>query len=80
MEQKRTTFSAKGVLNGMGREALCTASGTRKTQSDGKAGELLRLSVFQEPEDLPDGLYELKCQGQIEKVWRKAGFWVAERL
>ena len=64
----------------MCREALCVVMGTRKTRPDGKAGELLRLSVFQEPENLPDGPYELRFQGQIEKVWRKAGFWVAERV
>ena len=80
MAPKKTTFSAKGILNGMGREALCTVMGTRKMQMDGSAGELVRLSVYQEPTNLPDGPYDLRFQGQMKKVQRKAGFWVAEQL
>lgn len=53
MQPKRTTFSAKGILNGMGREALCIVMGTRSKLPDGSAGKLLRLTVSQEPTDLP---------------------------
>lgn len=54
MAPKQRTFSAKGSLRGMGREALYTVMGTRKTLPDNSAGELVRVSVYQEPADLPD--------------------------
>ena len=64
----------------MGKQAFCVVMGTRTTEPDGSAGELVRLSVSQESADLPDGLYELSFQEQTEKVWRTGGFWVAGRL
>ena len=64
----------------MGREARCIVMGTRSKLPDGSAGDLLRLTVNQEPANLPDGPYKLLFEKCREKVWRKAGFWVAERL
>lgn len=80
MGRKRTTFSARGLLKGMGKEAFCIVMGTRVANSDGSAANLLRLGVYQEPWSLPDGPYELEFEGRTEKVWRRAGFWVADRL
>ena len=57
----------------MGREALCIVMGTRSKLPDGSAGKLLRLTVNQEPTDLPDGPYDLLFHGRMEKVRRKAG-------
>lgn len=69
----RTTFSARGLLTGMGREAFCVVMGTRRTKPDGSAGELVRLSVYKEPPKMPDGPYDLAFEGQTEKVWRTGG-------
>lgn len=64
----------------MGREAFCVVIGTRKKLPGGSAGELVVLTVNQESPNLPDGPYELLFEGRTEKVWRKTGFWVADRL
>ena len=54
-----------------GQEAFCVVMGALRKQPDGSAGELLPLTVNQEPANLPNGPYELLFGGGARrKVWR----------
>ena len=73
---KRKTFSAPGTLTGMGREAWCTVMGTKTLAPDGTELDVLRVSIENEPLDLPDGRYVLSFENTRRAIHRRAGFWV----
>lgn len=72
----RPTFTVKGRLKGMGREAECLVIGAKVVLPDRKEHPIPKLSIHNEPKDLPDGVYEVSFEGRNQPMRRKGNFWI----
>lgn len=72
----RPTFTVKGRLEGMGREVECLVMGFKVFLANGKEHPFPKLSIHNEPKDLPDGVYEVSFEGKTQPMRRKGNFWI----
>ena len=76
---QRKTFSAPWLLMGMGMVEQCLVMGTKTFAPDGTELAVIRVSITNEPENMPDGRYVVSFEGMRRAVYRRAGFWLDQQ-
>lgn len=76
MSNVKRTFSTKGLLRGMGFEGACLVLGNVVTSPAGHKSMVPKLSIHNEPRDLPDGVYEVCFCGRVQPMRHKGNCWI----
>ncbi len=69
-----------GRLRGMGREEQCTVRAKKVSLPDTNLYEYVKLTIHDEPADLPNGPYTVAIEGQSIPVERHLGAWISRTL
>jgi hypothetical protein len=72
----RKIITRAAQLKGMGYEVNCTVMMTEVSQP-GFPPAYCKLSIHNEPKDLPDGTYEIFFTGNKDRLRKQNGFWLA---
>jgi hypothetical protein len=70
----------KGVLRGMGREAICELLATKTVLADASKAIYSHCAIIEAPTDLPDGDYEVEFAGEVAVTALRDGSWMVGRI
>jgi hypothetical protein len=76
----RFAVLCKGVLRGMGREAVCELLATKTVLADASRAIYSHCAVIEAPLDLPDGDYEVEFGGEVAVTGLRDGCWMVGRI
>lgn len=76
----RFAVLSKGVLRGMGREAVCELLATKTVVPEATQAIYSHCAIIEAPQDLPDGDYEVEFAGEVAIVSRRSGFWLVGQI
>jgi hypothetical protein len=76
----RFAVLCKGVLRGMGREAVCELLATKTVLSEATRAVYSHCAIIEAPRDLPDGDYEVEFAGEVAVTSLRGGSWVVGRI
>jgi hypothetical protein len=76
----RFAVLSKGVLRGMGREAVCELLATKTVLPEASRAVYSHCAIIEAPSDLPDGDYEVEFAGEVAVTSLRDGSWMVGRL
>jgi hypothetical protein len=76
----RFAVLCKGVLRGMGREAVCELLATKTVLPEASRAIYSHCAIIDSPKDLPDGNYEVEFAGEVAVTSLHAGSWMVGRI
>jgi hypothetical protein len=77
MTSTKRTVTLDGILTGQGLESTCIVSAVEVTHVGTGQTALARLKIQRVAKALPEGKYELSCNGEKTMVNHEDGFWLA---
>jgi hypothetical protein len=76
----RFAVLSKGVLRGMGHEAVCELLATKTVLPEASRAVYSHCAIIEAPSDLPDGDYEVEFAGEVAVTSLRDGSWMVGRL
>jgi hypothetical protein len=76
----RFAVLSKGVLRGMGREAICELLATKMVLAEASRAVYSHCAIIEAPMDLPDGDYEVEFGGEVAVTSLRDGSWMVGRI
>jgi hypothetical protein len=76
MISRKTTVTLNGILTGQGLESTCTVSAVEISRVGTDEVTVARLKIQSVAKALPEGIYELLCNGEKTMVKHEDGFWL----
>jgi hypothetical protein len=76
----RFAVLSKGVLRGMGREAVCELLATKTVVPEASRPVYSHCAIIEAPLDLPDGDYEVEFAGEVAITSLRDGCWLVGRI
>ena len=76
----RFAVLCKGVLRGMGREAICELLATKTVLPEASRAIYSHCAIIDAPKDLPDGNYEVEFAGEVAVTSLHRGSWMVGRI
>ena len=76
----RFAVLCKGVLRGMGREAICELLATKTVLAEASRAVYSHCAIIEAPLDLPDGDYEVEFAGEVAVTSLRGGSWLVGRI
>ena len=76
----RFAVLCKGVLRGMGREAICELLATKTVLAEASRAIYSHCAIIEAPKDLPDGDYEVEFAGEVAVTSLHRGTWMVGRI
>jgi hypothetical protein len=76
----RFAVLCKGVLRGMGREAVCELLATKTVLAEASRAVYSHCAIIEAPSDLPDGDYEVEFAGEVAVTTLRGGSWLVGRI